>query len=336
MPAVPAPPPVEPAGALPALPTEAPTQVPKGSEESELPVVTSPKLVDPRKKKHDESKLPKVEPAVPEGVKPEAIASGPPVAVPPGGFEGEKKPEKEATTALPTIPVATEVLPAVPNKDKEEKKEKQEKKPEEVAPPGLPEVVSAPLPSPTPTPSPTPEVSPSPLPAIPPGLPVEPGPEKKPEPITIPKPETVGVKTPETTPPPVAGMGEAVKLPAVSPMVEPPVIQKEVVPALVPTPVPMPEKKTEPAPMPPVVARTPEPPVAPGSSLPVVSFHEEEYTVKQGDSFVSISKGRYLSDGYANALRRHNEDDPLRSQPLNPSPANTLPVTRCIDLWQWC
>src|SRR5439155_23690038 len=53
-----------------------------------------------------------------------------------------------------------------------------------------------------------------------------------------------------------------------------------------------------------------------GTSLPVESYHEEEYPVKQGDSFASISKGRYYSEGYANALRRHNEDDQLRGVPL--------------------
>src|SRR5262249_43606834 len=95
-------------------------------------------------------------------------------------------------------------------------------------------------------------------------------------------------------------------------------IQKEPAPVLIPAPIPIPEKKTEtPAtPTPPVVARTPEARVVPGGVLPVESFHEEEYTVKQGDSFASISQRRYYSEGYASALRRQNEDDPLRGLPL--------------------
>jgi hypothetical protein len=82
----------------------------------------------------------------------------------------------------------------------------------------------------------------------------------------------------------------------------------------------------------PIIAR----PVV-GSSAPVVeSFSEEEYTVKPGDTYAKISKDKYYSENYGEALRLYNRNDSLLSDGnddggLKPGQKVSVPDLRILE-----
>ena len=89
----------------------------------------------------------------------------------------------------------------------------------------------------------------------------------------------------------------------------------------------------------PVVARTAEGPrPTVGAARPVVeSFSEEEYTVKPGDTYATISQAKYYSQNYAEALRLYNRNDSLLSDGadgtggLKPGQKVSVPDLRILE-----
>jgi hypothetical protein len=272
-----------------------------------------------------EQALPMKEVAAPEAA---AVA-----VVPPGGAASSEKEGKTASSPMaPGAPEAALPMPEPLAPPPTLETKEGEKKPAPLpAPPAVVEEKPGPKPAELPpalpaAPAAVPEGPPmaaSPVPMLPPAAPpaapavVSPaGPPEaalvKPAEIPLPKPEEVGVKPPaETAPPPAADAGMKTPMPALPAVVVPD--RKDVLPASIEKP---PSAAAPVAVTPPVVARTAEPRSA--TTQPVVeSYTEQEYTVKQGETFATISKAKYGSEEYAEALRRHNLDDMFRSVPLD-------------------
>jgi hypothetical protein len=177
-------------------------------------------------------------------------------------------------------------------------------------PPGMPK------PPPTPTP-PLPSMNaaqgPSMNPAIvsptpaPPTLPptTTPPPSLAPMPVPLIDPNSKPAPAPSATPPsPPKPPNEGSSfIPDPSASTSGPVGVK---PAPLPFPVPPPSSPLASAPERP----TPPPPqVQPASTAPSVTvYDEQEYSCKPGDSWEAISKNFYMTDRYAKALARHNQN----------------------------
>src|SRR5262249_32251615 len=82
--------------------------------------------------------------------------------------------------------------------------------------------------------------------------------------------------------------------------------------------------------------RRPLPPV--GGKPTVESFTEQEYVIKEGDTFEGISKQFYMKPDYAEALRLYNRNDSLLSdisrngaEGLKPGQRLSLPHTYSLE-----
>lgn len=254
----------------------------------------------------------------------------------------EKKEVKE-----PTKPKKVETIKTSNKKEKEKKKDPTVTIPEasglKLIPAPEPDPVSERKTAPIPSIPPAPEGT---LPATPPMPPVvspsEVLPKPKPEEKTTPKPPTIEVKPPVPAIVPPSPPEPTVAPPSPPEPVKPMSVDVKTTPVpSVPSAPPPPTNVRNEIPKPPVsvgseeeakITAPPPPGAMESSALPrrrdlpkrlnpgqlpvqktpfVITFNEEEYVCKGGESYESLSKDKYLTQKYAEALKLYNRHDAL-------------------------